>query len=363
MFVKLEGLSDDTTFLSKAASCLYKSMCDVNINIKIKACWSLANLCDHLVSIRRDSEVFNDIPTLILSKVVEVMLLASYDNPKVRSNAVRALGNFARFAPKELLYNSTPVDIQDILNNMKSSETNDASTSASTTINQYYVKNHDKYLIDRIVDSLVTNAAEPSTSFNFVKVKWNACYALGNVFHNADITFEPAPVWLHNIYDTLITLLRTCKNYKIKINASASLATAEHSRVQYSADYELILDTVADSLANVASLIDHSEFQYKDILERQLGVSLIHLLSEMDHATDIDQFKLKPWALDTDTILQAFEKLTPSPPSSSSPSSKKSERPTITEYNRALITLQLLCPPTPRLSTLIDDPISQQTFQ
>ncbi|EGG22592.1 HEAT repeat-containing protein [Cavenderia fasciculata] len=305
MFVKIESLSDDTTFLSKAASCLYKSMCDTNVNIKIKACWSLANLCDHLVSIRKD-EVFNDIPTLILSKVVEVMLLASYDNPKVRSNSVRALGNFARFAPKELLYNTTPVDIQDIIqmmkinqqlhnqNNQQNNQNNQNNNQQSPQkdlqhqqnniqIVDQYVKNHDKCLLDRIIDSLVINAEEASNSFNFVKVKWNACYALGNIFYNPDIIFDldTPPQWLHSIYGTLIQLITTCKNYKIKINASAALATQVHSRCQYGKDYRIILDTILQSLTNVNTLIDHTEYQYKDILEKQLGISLIHLIGEM----------------------------------------------------------------------------------
>ncbi|EFA83593.1 HEAT repeat-containing protein [Heterostelium album PN500] len=364
MFVKLETLADDTTFLSKAASCLYKSMCDNNINIRIKACWSLANLCDHLVSIRKD-EVFNDIPTLILSKVVEVLLLASYDNPKVRSNAVRALGNFARFAPRELLYNSTPVDIQDIFETIQQNQqlqntngdlskinsvttppntpggsTSNSNEQNSLTYNHknmmdHYIKNHHKSLIDRIIDSLVINAAEPSTSFNFVKVKWNACYALGNLFYNSDIQFDPTPKWLHQIYETLVILVQNCKNYKIKINASASLATPTHNRLQYGEDYQSILETIINSLSNVNTLVDHSEYQYKDILERQLGVSLIHLLGEMTY----DEIETYQTLLlnHSEIIYETFEKLNPT-----DQIGKKQDRPTAMEYNQGMATINLI---------------------
>ncbi|GAM24311.1 hypothetical protein SAMD00019534_074860 [Acytostelium subglobosum LB1] len=373
MFVKLDTLSDDTTFLSKAASCLYKSMCDNNINVRIKACWSLANLCDHLVSIRKNEE-FNDIPTLILSKVVEVLLLASYDNPKVRCNAVRALGNFARFVPKDLLDNTNPVDIQDIFDTINKNQQQQPQphqlqqqqqqspvgnqplpdqqlqqTNLSTQKNMIdnYVRNHNKSLIDRVIDSLVVNAGEPSTSFNFVKVKWNACYALGNLFYNPDIQFDPVPSWLHQVYSTLISLVQSCKNYKIKINASASLATVTHTRIQYGNDYQRILEAIVISLSSINTLIEHSEYQYKDILERQLGISLVHLLGSMN-MEEIQSYKgLLVGHLDV--LFDTVQRLNPVYETSlildgnnttSSLQKRQQERPTLDEFTKCVSTIE-----------------------
>eukprot|EP01132_Coremiostelium_polycephalum_P009234 gene9234-11314_t len=90
ILLKIDSLTDDTTFLSNAASSLSKSMTDQNINVKIKACWSLANLCDHLISLK-STLIINDIPTQILIKIVQVLISAGFENPKIRSNVVRAL--------------------------------------------------------------------------------------------------------------------------------------------------------------------------------------------------------------------------------------------------------------------------------
>lgn len=42
----------DPTFLSDAARSLIESMKDENLNVRVRACWSLANLCDTLVVLR-----------------------------------------------------------------------------------------------------------------------------------------------------------------------------------------------------------------------------------------------------------------------------------------------------------------------
>ncbi|KYR01222.1 HEAT repeat-containing protein [Tieghemostelium lacteum] len=300
ILIKLESLQDDTSFLSKSALCLTKSMNDSNINVKIKACWSLANLCDHFVTLKTTNpEIFNDIPEEIFITLLEVLLLASQDNPKIRSNAVRALGNFARFASKTLL--SSIVDSQ------KSTQT----------------------VLERIINSLLSNASDPSTSFNFVKVKWNSCYALGNIFQNDEIEFTGDQPWLSRIYSTLVTLVRTCKNYKTRINATCSLASIGHTRLKYGVYYRQILECLLDSLRNINSISDTSEFQYKDNLERQSELALIHLLSEMS----MDEINQYP-SLILDYYGECFNSFSKNQPS------PNQDRPITTEYQQSLVILK-----------------------
>ncbi|EGC37894.1 hypothetical protein DICPUDRAFT_149445 [Dictyostelium purpureum] len=347
ILIKIESLHDDATFLSNAASCLTKSMGDVNINVKIKACWSLANLCDHLVSLKSNETVFNDIPQQILSKVLESLLNSSFDNPKIRSNVVRALGNFARFAGKSVLYNvnetstfikvlgnsniTGPIGGNEELNNNNDNNINNNQENINNNddinknnnfdeniINQKLppqflnstTLKKDAIILDRIVDSLLKNAQEPSSSFNFVKVKWNACYALGNIFYNPEIEFPDkygsCDKWLPQIYHTLIGLMKTCKNFKTRINATASLATQTHTRLKYSSFYREVLEAVIDSLKNINSVSDTSEFQYRDNLEKQLEIALIHMVSEMkfDEITSFSDIFFN----DTDIIVTSFQK-------------------------------------------------------
>lgn len=73
---------------------------DTNLNVRIRACWSLANLCDSLVSLQyvilllllnifnlyycRDSQVIEDIPVSIIISVCLCCLKATSENDKVK---------------------------------------------------------------------------------------------------------------------------------------------------------------------------------------------------------------------------------------------------------------------------------------
>jgi len=185
-------------------------MHDVNLNVRIKASWSLANLCDSLVGVTyvivnyahilpinlllyreksNGSEVITEeVPRETLLSIARSALDGARDNDKVRSNAVRALGYFMRFASGTLF--------------AETDNTMDLFTS--------------------IIKTLIANTQESSA-----KVRWNACYALGNLFHNEmALTFSRSSVVA--AMDALVVLVQTASNFKVCVHFS-NLYCAENN--------------------------------------------------------------------------------------------------------------------------------------
>jgi hypothetical protein len=147
IYILHNSLNTDPLFVTDVGLALVQAMQDPNLNVRIRAAWSLANLCDSLVvvqegtaSMEADSPT-DDIPIDTLLSIVKCAIAAAKDNDKVRPNAVRALGNFTRFASSRLF---------------------------SEQQNTFY-------LFGSIIDSLITNTKEGTA-----KVRWNSCYALGS---------------------------------------------------------------------------------------------------------------------------------------------------------------------------------------
>ncbi len=118
--------------------------------------------------------------------LINIFSLPLQDHDKVRCNSVRALGNLCRFGSASLLNAHMPA----------------------------------------VVHALLSNLAQGS-----VKVRWNCAYAIGNVLKNNTLTLEPA-TWRATFIEALLETVRDCKNFKIRINATQSLACVP-TRAQY----------------------------------------------------------------------------------------------------------------------------------
>lgn len=169
--------------------------------------------------------------------IAKCALLGAKDNDKVRSNAVRALGNFTRFA-SNLLF-----------------------TEEDNTLE----------LFDSIIKTLIENTHEGSA-----KVRWNACYALGNLFRN-DSILEFSGSSVRTAMETLLSLLSTASNFKIRINACVALSSPP-SLDYYGGELERLWAVVDKCLASLDSLEDVASFQYKDSLYEQLIRVSVHLV-------------------------------------------------------------------------------------
>jgi HEAT repeat protein len=216
IYILNHALKVDPLFVSDVALALVEAMKDKNLNVRTKAAWSAANLCDALVSVREssvsgsysvddDGELENrngledtqgvspsdDVPRETLIQLAKTVLSACRDNDKVRCNAIRAVGNFMRFSNKNTFSES-----------------------------KYEEGQLAPPLVKQLIETLLHYTHEGSA-----KVRWNACYALANLFHNPYIvnTFQWAT---ERAIDALLAVLKTSSNFKVRINAATALLIA-----------------------------------------------------------------------------------------------------------------------------------------
>ncbi|CAI9786719.1 unnamed protein product [Fraxinus pennsylvanica] len=64
-----------------------------------------------------------------------------------------------------------------------------------------------------------------------VKVQWNVCHALSNLFSNKTLKLQDMD-WAPSVFSILLLLLRDSSNFKIRIQAAAALAVPESINVQ-----------------------------------------------------------------------------------------------------------------------------------
>ncbi|XP_016907318.1 HEAT repeat-containing protein 6 isoform X2 [Apis cerana] len=140
MLVTLPALREETGFLMDLADIVCLTADDKNLGVRIKGAWALANLCNCL-SKEKDYEDIESISLeILLPKIYQISIKASKDNDKVKCNAVRALGNILYLCSNKHILKDT-------------------SSGLETLINCAIVGND-------------------------MKVRWNACRALGLVLSN-----------------------------------------------------------------------------------------------------------------------------------------------------------------------------------
>ncbi|KAJ3274765.1 HEAT repeat-containing protein 6, partial [Borealophlyctis nickersoniae] len=99
----------DMFFLIDVATTVPQYASDRNLNVRIRASWTLANLCDAFVIMSKQAT--DGAPTLedagvtesIIVELIKAGLVAARDNDKCRSNGVRALGNIIRSCSTQFL--------------------------------------------------------------------------------------------------------------------------------------------------------------------------------------------------------------------------------------------------------------------
>ncbi|CAD6342551.1 unnamed protein product [Miscanthus lutarioriparius] len=222
--------------------------------VRVTAAWALANLCSCIRF--RALEVHTDPYAGVLNKssislLVEVALRLAKDSEKVKSNAVRALGYLSRF----------------IRFNYQAATINDPSNSDSV----FY---GDPVWLERMVQALVSCV----TTGN-VKVQWNVCHALSNLFMNDTLRLQDMP-WASSVYSILLLLIRDSNNYKIKMHAAVALAVPV-SRLDYGSSFPDVVRGLVHALESLNSNNSSlpSNFKQKDNLEKQLAFTALHLLS------------------------------------------------------------------------------------
>ncbi|XP_020114752.1 HEAT repeat-containing protein 6 isoform X1 [Ananas comosus] len=254
---------------------------DPVVSVRITASWALANICDSLrynfTELRKESYA-DELTESIIPLLAESALRLTKDGDKIKSNAVRALGNLSRF-----------IKFDD-----HSSVTHLPSGSVSAS-------HGDSHWLERMVQAFVSCV----TTGN-VKVQWNVCHALSNLFMNEALKLHEVS-WAPAVFSILLLLLRDSTNYKIRIHAAVALAVPA-SRLDYGSSFSDILQGLINVLESLNSNYSSSpsSFKYKGNLEKQLMFSTLHVLGFI---SSTDDQALKDFLVKKASFLEEWLKL------------------------------------------------------
>ncbi|KAI7744521.1 hypothetical protein M8C21_023787 [Ambrosia artemisiifolia] len=225
------------------------------VPVRIAASWALANLCDSLRHcIDRFTLARSSVDLMECSKMVSLLIDCSLrltrDGDKIKANAVRALGNLSRFVP---------------------CSSHDVNGTSATSFLQLTWE--DSSWLEKMVQAFLSCV----TTGN-VKVRWNVCHALSNLFLNETLKLQDAD-WAPSVFSILLLLLRDSSNFKIRIQAAAALATPP-TILDYGKSYSDVVQGVLHTLENLGSdqMFAPSSFKYRVALEKQLTSTMLHVL-------------------------------------------------------------------------------------
>ncbi|KAM9211122.1 HEAT repeat-containing protein 6 [Dugong dugon] len=253
VYVLFPCLRQDVIFVADTANAILMSLQDKSLNVRAKAAWSLGNLTDTLIINMEtpDPSFQEEFSGLLLLEMLRSAIEASKDKDKVKSNAVRALGNLLHFL------------------------------QPSHTENPRFTE-----VIEEAIRALISTVLVEAA----MKVRWNACYALGNVFKNPALPLGTAS-WTSQAYNALTSVVTSCKNFKVRIKSATALSIPG-KREQYGSteQYTRIWNALVTALQKSEDTTDFLEFKYCASLRTQICQALIHLLS-LASASDLPCIK------------------------------------------------------------------------
>ncbi|KAM9847037.1 HEAT repeat-containing protein 6 [Aulostomus maculatus] len=241
IYVLFPCLREDVMFVADAANTILAALDDRSPNVRAKAAWSLGNLTDTLIiNMEKVGVDFQDeLSDMLLLKMLQAATRAAADKDKVKCNAVRALGNLLHFLRQcQLTRSAFQSPLEDAVN-----------------------------VLIKTVQSVV------------MKVKWNACYALGNAFRNPALPLDSAS-WAGDAFSVLCHVVTSCNNFKVRIKSAAALAVPAHRRCYGDEKrFSCVWLSLAAALKNSEDTNDFLEYRYSTSLRHTLSKALLHLLS------------------------------------------------------------------------------------
>ncbi|KAL9648702.1 hypothetical protein ABK040_003640 [Willaertia magna] len=276
VFVLFSSLQKDDKFIKQTVEILDKLMVDKVLNVRIRASWSLANVCDSLRVLPRNTS--DDIVKSILIPIIS----SCTDNDKIVCNSVRALGNISNFASNDLLSSE--------LFKAKPCYTFDLNYS-----NTIPLKTVEKVLIETFLQTLSSDKMS-------VKTKWNTCYAIGNLLANSNISEEST----NTAIDCLCERMCVDTNFKVRIQAALALSLTN----SYGKNSFKVLKSLfkAYSDMNSDSPSQYSEYKYIVTLKSQLISTVIHFIEVVDLVSLVNDEKVREYFLNVgvSTLVSIF---------------------------------------------------------
>uniref|UniRef100_A0A8C2KER2 HEAT repeat-containing protein 6 n=1 Tax=Cyprinus carpio TaxID=7962 RepID=A0A8C2KER2_CYPCA len=242
VYILFPCLREDVMFVADTANAILTALDDRSPNVRAKAAWSLGNLTDTLIVNMQSvglefQEEFSD---MLLLNMLRSATKASGDKDRVKSNAVRALGNLVHFL--QPVHLGKPVFEQPLQEAMRA-----------------------------LIDTVRGEAT--------MKVRWNACYALGNAFRNHNLPLGSAD-WSKEAYSALSYVVTSCKNFKVRIKSAAALSVpSTRDRYGDAQQFAQVWQALAQALEHSEEMEDFLEYRYCASLRSQLCHALLHLLS------------------------------------------------------------------------------------
>ncbi|XP_059912551.1 HEAT repeat-containing protein 6 [Gadus macrocephalus] len=242
VYILFPSLREDVMFVADTANTILMALEDKSPNVRAKAAWSLGNLTDTLIvnmeSVGTDFQ--EELSDMLLLKMLQSATRASADKDRVKCNSVRALGNLLHFLRYGQLTRS---------------------------------------VFQRPLEEAVRVLVQTVQSEATMKVRWNACYALGNAFRNPSLPLDSAP-WSSDAFSALCSVVTSCKNFKVRIKSAAALSVPARRGCYGDVErFICVWHSLATALENSEETHDFLEYRYCASLRETLLQALVHLLS------------------------------------------------------------------------------------
>ncbi|XP_056698588.1 uncharacterized protein [Spinacia oleracea] len=207
----------------RSAEILHKFINAVEVNtrdqpvlVRITASWALANICDSFRHSVSDFSLDPEANFRVVTFLLECSLKLTTDGDKIKSNAVRALGNLSR-----VIRFSNPLEQGKCAVTCPGTGKMDNFSWKCTSTQEDTARSTDSLGCVHLLEKIVQAFLSCITTGN-VKVQWNVCHALSNLFLNESLRMQRMD-WASSIYSILLLLLRDSSNFKIRIQAAAAL--------------------------------------------------------------------------------------------------------------------------------------------
>lgn len=223
-------------------------------SVRVTSSWALANVCEALrYRVNDRSFEGSNTTSQVVDSLIECALRLTEDGDKVKANAVRALGSISKY-----------VKLRCMTSNHEALPSPHHHLSCAV----------DSSWLERTVQAFLSCV----TTGN-VKVQWNVCHALSNLFSNETVKLQDMD-WAPSVFSILLLLLRDASNFKIRIQAAAALAVPV-TPLAYGRSFPDVVKGVWHTLQNLNSDRETTptNFKYKRSLENQLTSTMLHLLS------------------------------------------------------------------------------------
>ncbi|KAJ8562353.1 hypothetical protein K7X08_011644 [Anisodus acutangulus] len=267
---------------------------DSSVSVRITASWALANICDalrHHVDVY-GFEKFSSVSSQSISLLIDCALQLTNDNDKVKANAVRALGNLSRvvrFSSQSFAYDRQ-ADSMVVSSGGKPTKGLSICEDLGESRSPHNTSLENFKWLEKMVQAFISCV----TTGN-VKVQWNVCYSLSNLFSNPTLKLENM-VWASSVFSILLLLLRDSSNFKIRIQAAAALSVPATLN-DYGRSFFSVVQGVQHVVESLSSdeISSPSNLKYRLALEKQLTSTMLHLLGLTSKTDDrhVHEFLMK----------------------------------------------------------------------